>query len=248
MDELSERAYRGVKALILDGAFRMGEKLGESRLAARLGLSRTPVHAALIRLEAEGLVVYAARRGHRMATYRPGDVQEIYACRALLESEAVRLVAHRGVPLAEAARLTSLVQAMDALLAREADLEAAELRAEFLRLNHEFHGRLYDLQGNAHLGKLIRQVTELPRVVRHYFNFSAEQLHDSHRAHQSILRAVLARDGERAAALMREHIWAARDRMLMAGAPAPRERRATRLTAAARGGATGLTAREVRGR
>ena len=226
MDEQSARAYRDLKRMMVEGGFAMDAKLPEAHLAQELGLSRTPVRHALNRLEAEGFVVYEPRRGHRLRSFTAQDAEEIYGVRALVESEAVRLAALRGLEPKAEADLTSLIGRMEAILANPDGLEPDEVRTRFLRLNHRFHAVLYGACGNRYLLRIIRQVTELPLVLRHYFNFSDEQLHASHQDHQSIFRALRAREPDRAAALVREHILAARDRMLVtAQAQASREER-----------------------
>ena len=89
-----------------------------------------------------------------------------------------------------------------------------ELRTRFLKLNNEFHGVLYDECPNPILRRLIRTTTEIPMGIRNYFRFSDAQVLASHTAHKNILRAVLSGETERAGALMREHIWTAKDQMI----------------------------------
>ena len=227
MDEQSARAYRDLKRMMVEGRFAMDAKLPEAHLAKELGLSRTPIRHALNRLEAEGFVVYELRRGHRLRSFTARDAEEIYGVRALVESEAVRLAALRGLDPKTEADLADLIGRMAAVLNNPDGLEPDEVRTRFLRLNHRFHAVLYGACGNQYLLRIVRQITELPLVLRHYFNFSDEQLHASHRDHQSIFRALRARESDRAAALVREHILAARDRMLVTNqATADREGRA----------------------
>jgi GntR family transcriptional regulator of vanillate catabolism len=199
--------------MVLAGRFAMGERLGEEGLAAELGMSRTPVRAALSRLVADGFVTYSPNRGHRMKVYTADDVREIYGCRALLESEAVRLVAERGIDGATLGVLDDVLRRMDACIHAKGQ-SAAELRARYLPLNHRFHSTLYAACPNAHLRTLIDKHTELPPVIRNYFNFSGDEFLESHVAHERIVSAIAAREPLRASSLMREHIWVARDRML----------------------------------
>ena len=216
MDKQSERAYYELKRMMVEGSFAMDAKLPEAQLAKEFGLSRTPVRHALNRLEAEGFVVYEPRRGHRLRTFTAQDVEEIYGVRALVESEAVRLAALRELEPKTQSDLADLIARMETVLANPDRFEPDEVRTRFLRLNHRFHAELYASCGNRHLLRVIRQITEIPLVLRNYFNFSDEQLYESHRDHQSIYRALRAREPDRAAALTREHILAARDRMLVA--------------------------------
>ena len=205
--------YANLRELVLAGRFDMGERLGEDRLATELGTSRTPVRAALARLVADGYVTYSPNRGHRMKVYSVADVREIYACRALLESEAVRLLAERRASDDVIDTLRELLRQMEACIQAGEDVSAS-LRARYLPLNHAFHAALYAACPNGHLRALIGQQTELPLVIRNYFNFSGDEFLESHVAHERILSAIVNRESLRAASLMREHIWVARDRML----------------------------------
>jgi DNA-binding GntR family transcriptional regulator len=215
----SNRCYATLRAMVLSGRFEMGERLGEEGLAAELGLSRTPVRAALGRLVADGFVTYSPNRGHRMKVYTFEDVREIYGCRAILESEAVRLVAERGIDDASLATLNDVLERMNDCIRARGQSEA-RLRARYLPLNHTFHATLYGACPNGHLRTLIDRLTDLPPVIRNYFNFSGDEFRESHVAHERIVSAIVAREPLRASSLMREHIWVARDRML-----GPRERR-----------------------
>ncbi len=208
----NRNAYERVRQMILSGQLAMGSRIVETRIAAELGQSRTPIREALRRLSADGLVVFRPNRGYEVRCYSPADVAEIYSCRVLLESEAVRLVAHRGLDPDRADCLEELLQEADEAFG--ANLPPETLRQRFLSLNNQFHQVLYAGSGNETLLNLIRRVTEIPVGIRHYFRFSDDLLASSHAAHRKIFEATLSRQPERAGALMREHIWTARDRMI----------------------------------
>lgn len=214
MDQQSERAYTELKRIISTGGFAPGQRLREAHLAELLGASRTPTRHALNRLESEGLVEYEARRGHKMKEFTLKDVEEIYAVRAIIEPEAVRLLATKGFEGLVQHKLTSLVYEMDLIL-NTSDTYDKEAREKFLGLNHKFHDLLYSNNGNSYLYKIINHVVDLPLALRHFNNFDDEELRQSQRDHHAILRALVGREPERAAALVREHILTARDRMLV---------------------------------
>lgn len=211
----SSKAYGRIKAMICDGTIAMGERLREVHLAQSLRVSRTPIREALQQLAAAGLVE-ADVHGFRATVYSPARVAEIYGCRALLESESARLVALHGISADSLQRMEHAVAACEVLLAeartagRVSDIA---VRRDFLEHNNTFHAALHESCPNAMLRELIAQVGDIPASIRNYFRFSDDQLFESHNVHKQILRAIAARDGERAAAQMREHIWAARDRM-----------------------------------
>ncbi len=204
-------AYEGIRQMILQGDVQMGERIVEVRLAQSLGLSRTPVREALRRLTSDGLVVFMPNRGYQVVSYSSADIAEIYSCRALLESEAVRLVAINGLSEDVRGRLEEILHESGELFA--AGKLPEELRHTFSRLNNEFHKLLYAHCGNAPLLRMIRMVTEIPVGIRNYFSFTDEEMEASHIGHKQIFKAIVGGQTDRAAALMREHIWAAKDRM-----------------------------------
>src|SRR4051812_46154256 len=87
----ADDTYNRLKLLILDGELSQGEPLVERSLAARLGVSRTPVRETILRLEREGLVKIVEGRGAFVPSYSIDDVIEIYHVRQGLEPLAARL-------------------------------------------------------------------------------------------------------------------------------------------------------------
>jgi len=88
-----EAAYRYIRNAIVSGDLRSGDKLQESKLAERIGVSRTPVREALSRLGSEGLVVLERYRRGEVASFSGPDVAEIFRLRAKLEGHAARRAA-----------------------------------------------------------------------------------------------------------------------------------------------------------
>jgi len=211
----SSKTYSCLKEMIFNGTIPMGTRLREVHLAQQLRVSRTPIREALQQLLAEGLIE-ADGQGFRATVYSPARVAEIYGCRALLESESARLVARHGLTAESRQRMENAVAACDALLAgaqATGRLSDVDVRRAFLDQNNIFHSALHESCPNRLLRELIAQVSDIPASIRNYFRFSDGQLLESHNVHKQILRAIVAQDGERAAAQMREHIWSARDRM-----------------------------------
>ena len=96
--DLGQEAYGRIRAAIRDGTLGPGLRLTETDLAARFGVSRTPVRQAIARLEAEGLLTHEPRRG--LTVMRPDHQQvvELYVMREVLEAAAARLAAQHASP------------------------------------------------------------------------------------------------------------------------------------------------------
>src|SRR5690348_12509120 len=98
---LVDDAYRALKEAIRENVFPPGYQGSEQEIATRLGMSRTPVHEAIIRLQEEGLVRVMTRRGVQVCAVSPEDMREIYDVIIALEAAAAELLA--GRPQAERA-------------------------------------------------------------------------------------------------------------------------------------------------
>jgi DNA-binding GntR family transcriptional regulator len=138
---LVERAYAAIRRRILDNAYPPGMQALEQTLAAELGISRTPVREALIRLQQEGLVEVIPRHGMRVLPVSPADMKDIYEMLTALEAMAAELVVRRQ-PGEDALRpLVEATRDMGKALKAE-DLDA------WARADERFHRHLIDLTGN----------------------------------------------------------------------------------------------------
>jgi DNA-binding GntR family transcriptional regulator len=91
-------AHEQLRAMILIGSLRSGQKLRQEEIAKRLGLSRLPVREALNRLEIEGLVEQKPRRGFYVTSLDIDEVEDIFEMRAMLEAHAGSLATQRRTP------------------------------------------------------------------------------------------------------------------------------------------------------
>lgn len=191
----------------------MGARMLETKFAPLLSMSRTPIREALQQLLFEGMLE-EDEQGIVTKHYTHEQILEIYDCRALLESEAVKLIADAGIALNSKHLMHEAISACESILnSFDQTSNQSELRRAFLQQNNIFHTALYECCPNKTLLNLLRRTERLPEPIRNYASFSKEQLVASHLGHKQILHAIEVKDGERAAALMREHIWSARDRM-----------------------------------
>jgi len=140
-ESLVEQAYSVLRHRILDNVYAPGHQALERPLAEELGISRTPVREALIRLANEGLVEVIPRHGMRVLPVSPVDMVEIYYVLAALEAAAGELIAKRHPTAAQLAPLTDATQQMiKALKVSNLDAWAAA--------DKRFHHGLLELAGN----------------------------------------------------------------------------------------------------
>ncbi len=199
----SDVATELLRNAILDGRLAPGQRLKEEELARSLGISRTPVREALVMLEAEGLIDAAPNRGAIVRSHSAEELDDLYQLRALLEGHAARRAAgHAKDELVP--ELWASCKRFDKLIAKG---EVNELVQE----NLTFHNLILEAAGSHRLESIVRNVTDLPLVYRSYIWYSPEQRKISLHYHQQITRALEARDGERAELVMKEHVFEARD-------------------------------------
>ncbi|HLM82985.1 MAG TPA: GntR family transcriptional regulator [Terriglobales bacterium] len=147
---IKEQVVDLLRNAILSGKINTGERLNESVLARDLGLSRIPVREALQKLQEQGLVVDAPRRGKFVVNLNDEEIQKINSVRLILEGEALRLC--RAKMSAEGlSDLKKLVDKMDH------SLEASEVDASALDI--EFHRTLWRHSGNEYLSKMLESIT-----------------------------------------------------------------------------------------
>jgi DNA-binding GntR family transcriptional regulator len=204
------RVIAEMRRRIISGELAPGVSLSEVALAESFGVSRTPVREALKQLQTEGLVEIRPRVGTFVTTPSRRELVELFEMKELLEGAAARLLAVRGrVP--ELDRLQqNLVEADEAV--------ARDDRTRYAELVQEFHDLLIAGADNAkleaHYRMLMNQLA-YARLVTTSLSQPGRVL-QSDQEHHRVLEPILAKDGDTAERLMREHVRASR-RALMAG-------------------------------
>jgi DNA-binding GntR family transcriptional regulator len=202
IQSVGDQVYGRLLQEISDGAIRPGSAMLEPELAARLGVSRTPVREAIGRLAGDGLVSLRRNRRAVVRTLAPDEIRQVYQVRGALESLAAREAAGRltGEDLRGLRRLA-------------AEARRSRGTPEALAAHHAFDAELHRLlaerSGNPVLACEIRRYRGLVQLVRNQVGAAEEALDAAFREHRAILDAVAAGDGPRAAELMTEHIRAA---------------------------------------
>lgn len=204
MKTSADQAYEFIRTEILAARFPSGSRLPEEKIAAQLNISRTPVRDALRRLHSDGLIDLTANSGARVASWSAVELMEMSELRALLESFAVGLAAHK-IDSAGLDHLERLCDEMEkALGAKNADLD-------FISTNNvAFHRAVANAAGNSRLTANLESLWTFPLMVRKFALFGDDRLKRSLDHHREITTALQARDPQWAEAIMRTHILAAR--------------------------------------
>ena len=188
---LVERAYGEIKDRILGNVYPPNLQVLEQDLALQLGMSRTPVREALIRLQNEGLVEILPRHGMRVVPIALDDLREIYEVLTLLESRAAERLAARKPDRAEIAPLIAAQEAMEAALAKR-DLAA------WADADETFHKMLLELCGNRRLAAMASTVADQVHRARMATLRLRPLPTQSNKDHAAVVRAILKGDAKRA--------------------------------------------------
>jgi DNA-binding GntR family transcriptional regulator len=175
-------AYDFTKERILDGRFTGGEMISEGEIAAGVGLSRTPVREAFLRLESEGLLRLYPKRGALVVPVSAAEIESVMETRLLVERHAVEKVVRNG---------TDVTDELDAELRTQEELVAAGDTAAFVDADREFHRVLVAAGGNP----ILLQLHDSLRDRQSRMNLTAlardprrmRQIVDEHRALVSAL-------------------------------------------------------------
>ena len=193
---LREKVAKELRAAIISGQLKPGERLVEDRLAEELGVSRNPIREAIRMLATEGLVEVEARRGAVVASLSSDEVAELLEVRATLEAANARLAAQR--------RDSVILDELRSILDRgTAALEQGDTSA-LPRLNDEFHTYLAKAGHNRVMADLMRTLRD--RTAPLFRGVGLEATRRSWSEHADILRAVIAGDSELASLLAYRHV------------------------------------------
>ncbi|MGC4012731.1 MAG: GntR family transcriptional regulator [Pseudomonas sp.] len=200
----SMRAYAKIRELIASGHYKPGERLKEDELTAVCSLSRTPVRAALHRLNLEGFITLTPNHGARVTAFDVEDLRESIILRAMIEAHAAERAATR-IGSQQIDRLKELAAIMEQAVASG----RAAVDLHWSTTNLEFHKVFLDTAMSPQLSTIASLVTQVPQMLRSIVLYQHEDLLRAMRHHRELISAMEAHDPEWASAVMRNHIFAA---------------------------------------
>jgi GntR family transcriptional regulator of vanillate catabolism len=218
---LQETVLIQLRDLILRGKFEPGQRLAEQQLAERLGASRTPVRAALVTLEQEGLVEANDTGKYLVRQFTPQEVADAIAVRGHLEGMAARLVAEHGVSRQLQGDLQACLAEGDRLLA--ANPLTMQSYADYAAMNDRFHALVLEACGNRALQRSVALNDRLPFApasamlpMQGSVALDRDWMLYAHRQHHMLADAMRRGEGARAQALAVEHTEVAQMNMRLA--------------------------------
>jgi DNA-binding GntR family transcriptional regulator len=193
------RAYDEIKRMILSGELAPGAFIAERPLAAKLGMSTTPVRSALQRLEVEGLLSISPQQGAVVRDFSFREITELYEIRMALEPFVARQIAGRLSP-AQVERVNANLEAQRENLAHR-DI------ALCVRLDEDFHTLFSDFLDNQEICRVMRQLRDKTRrVFNRVFSLNPGRMEGSYREHVVIAETIFQGDADLAAKRVEAHL------------------------------------------
>lgn len=200
------QALTALRDAIERGELEPGRQLSENELAERLGVSRTPVREALIRLSDDRLVEIVPQLGTFVTRISEGSVYDAQFVREALECAAVRIAAANAKP--------TDVDALDGLILRQREIRDADEYDRFYVLDDEFHSAICELSGHGIAWSLAQRANGHLNRVRHLSLTQPRYLTEMVAEHELVVEAIRRNDPDAAEAALRHHL-----KMVVAGLP-----------------------------
>ncbi|MFC8239686.1 GntR family transcriptional regulator [Streptomyces chartreusis] len=194
----ADRVYTHVKQGVLDRRYEGGTLLTEGELAEAVGVSRTPVREALLRLEVEGLIKLYPKKGALVLPVSAQEIKDVVETRILVEEHAAR----KAVPAPP-----RLIERLEELLARQKEQAAAGDLAAAAVTDRCFHAEIVRSGGNEILSRLYDQLRDRQLRMGVAVMYShPDRIAKTLVEHEEILQALRSGDTEAAVGLVHRHI------------------------------------------
>lgn len=196
---LKERAYEQLRRRIINGDIPPGSFLAERQLAAQFGMSKTPIKAAIDRLEHEGFLLVSPHQGIVVREMTVAEIEDHYEIRIALETYNVRTIAGRLTPLQ--------IEELQVNLTNQQRRVGSNDVSGNVELDSGFHRMLARFTQNQEILRVMTQLqAKMQRVIKRVFENHSARMSDSCREHTEIGRLILEGQGGEAARLIQDHL------------------------------------------
>lgn len=208
----NSRVIVRIREMILHGELVPGQRVREVELAAKLGVSRTPVRESLPTLAQEGMLTQLDTRGFVVRAFTPQEIMDAIDVRGVLEGLAARMLAEQGPSRRLVQSLYSCLREGDEIFAKRHLIASDEAR--YGEMNKQFHELIVQGAGSKVIADALERNDRIPFAAAYAIAFDKidlprmyDALSYAHRQHHAIVRALESGEGARAAALMYEHAY-----------------------------------------
>lgn len=205
---LATEVYDNLLDALMDGRLAAGDRLVMDRLADDLGVSRSPVRDALLRLHREGVVEPGGRRGYLVRAASDSDIHDFYSARMAVEGYAAGLLSDAGPEVWASLR---------AMLEELSGKAAGTIRESF-DANRSFHRRVVEVTNNTYLVDMFDTIWNRSRTALTYRDFASVSPYEGFVAeHTELLDDLVGADAETARSVMVKHIGCGLERTSPSG-------------------------------
>lgn len=207
---LVDTVYERLREAILDGTLEPGQKLSVPALAQTLGVSRSPIVAAVQRLIQDGLAVEEPRKGAVVTLISVPELIRLYEIREVLEGLSARLAALRATP--------AMVQHMADVLGRHEAAVVSGDQASRQQENVHFHRLIREAAEHPELARWLEAIQSQVKLAMRRTGVYMDDVELTVREHRAILEAIRDRDGDAAERMARVHIRRVREKLALVDA------------------------------
>lgn len=200
-DEVATR----LRDMIIEGVLPAGSRINETELGPRLGVSRTPLREAIKTLASEGLVDLQPSRGGVVRSFSLRDVRDLLEAIKALE----QITAFLGCARASDAQIEAVAALHDAMMAEY----QARRRLSYFKLNQSIHSAIVALADNPVMSEMHHLLQSRLKRIRYIGNESPDKWADAVAEHETMIKALRARDGAALADVLGEHMDRTLDRV-----------------------------------
>jgi DNA-binding GntR family transcriptional regulator len=204
---LRQNVYEEIREFVISTALLPGEKISEDELAARLGVSKTPIREALSKLAHDGIVKIIPNRGSYKVKLSREDISQIMVIREVLEGLCIRL--------AMANITDEIIERLQHLLE---NFEAKYLEKDYPRYSEtmlKFYALIYDTARNPRLIRMIESISDVTRTFRVLYFSSPERVKSSLKFHKDFVKILERRDVELAEQIRKGMIRSSYEYLMM---------------------------------
>jgi DNA-binding GntR family transcriptional regulator len=195
---LADQVMAAIRAAVRDGTLQPGRLYSAYQIAGYLGVSRSPVREALMRLAEAGMVAFERNRGFRVVVPGAADIAEIFQVRLLLEVPAARRAASQPP--------AGLLAGLEAELGQLRAAAASHDEPRFMRHDQRLHRLILEAAGNARLAALVDNLRDATRTLGASTADRSRDLADIAAEHVPIIAAIAAGDATAAGTAMAYHV------------------------------------------
>ena len=200
---LQEVAFQAIKKAIINKELSTEPTYSEQALAKQMGMSKTPVHQALLELESRGFVTLMARKGFKVKALTAKNISDMFEMRRALERTVVRKITPRLT--------TKDIEQLEQIVKRMGDNRDP---VDFQTHDRAFHRYLASISDNQYIISSLNTVWDLSDWVGAYILANWGRFQEAAREHLAVYEFLVAGDAEKAAAAMDRHLNGTEQRFL----------------------------------